>query len=201
MATNKVVYGNTTLIDLTDSTLSSADQILSGTTAYDRSGVLRSGTAQVGTKVYDGDYTSDPVYSELFMETVVSGVTDALLNTFYPVGSIYMSVNSTNPSTMFGGTWQQLEDRFLLGAGSTYTAGATGGEAAHTLTINEMPSHSHATYYQDNSGSLSWGFNYANKGKQSSTDASGSGVVNRGGGQAHNNLPPYLVVYMWQRTA
>ena len=74
MAVNKVVYGNTTLIDLTDSNLTSDDQILSGTTAYDRSGVLRSGTAQVGTKVYDGDDTSDPLYPELFMDTVASGV-------------------------------------------------------------------------------------------------------------------------------
>lgn len=74
MAVNKVVYGDQTIIDLTDSTLSSGDQILSGTTAYDRSGVLRSGTAQVGTKVYDGDSTTDTPYDNLFMDTVASGV-------------------------------------------------------------------------------------------------------------------------------
>lgn len=79
MAVNKVVYGNQTIIDLTDSTLSSGDQILSGTTAYDRSGVLRSGTAQVGTKIYDGDDTSDPLYPELFMDTVASGVSAVLV--------------------------------------------------------------------------------------------------------------------------
>lgn len=61
----------------------------------------------------------------------------------YPVGSIYMSVNSTSPASLFGGTWQQIKDRFLMCAGSTYKAGGTGGEASHTLTVKEMPSHSH----------------------------------------------------------
>ena len=70
-----------------------------------------------------------------------------VLDKVYPVGSIYMSVNSTNPKTLFGGTWVQIKDRFLLAAGTTYKAGATGGEAAHTLTASEMPSHNHAGYY------------------------------------------------------
>lgn len=131
------------------------------------------------------------------------------ISDIYPVGSIYMSVNNTNPSTLFGGTWEQLKDRFLLGAGDTYTAGNTGGEATHTLTINEMPSHNHSIY----SG---WG-----TGESIGTDGfefgSAIGVNNRnyyeqgggamkfigstGGGQAHNNMPPYLTVYMWKRTA
>ena len=62
----------------------------------------------------------------------------------YPVGSIYMSVNSTSPASLFGGTWEQLKDRFLLGAGDTYTNGSTGGESTHTLTVDEMPSHTHS---------------------------------------------------------
>ena len=57
---------------------------------------------------------------------------------YFPVGSIYLSVNNTNPGSVFGGTWVQIKDRFLLGAGSTYTAGKTGGSATHTLTINEI---------------------------------------------------------------
>lgn len=52
-----------------------------------------------------------------------------LLNQFYPVGSIYMSVNSSNPGTLFGGTWQRIQDRFLLACGSTYANGATGGRS------------------------------------------------------------------------
>ena len=55
-----------------------------------------------------------------------------VFNMIYPVGSIYMSVNSTSPSILFGGTWEQIEDTFLLTAGSTYTAGDTGGSATHT---------------------------------------------------------------------
>lgn len=114
----------------------------------------------------------------------------------YPIGSIYMSVNNTNPSTLFGGTWVQLQNRFLLGAGSSYTAGATGGSATHKLTIDEMPSHSHGLKNEKTggSGSAKWVIN--------SSASSGTGVItNTGGNQAHNNMPPYLVVYMWKRTA
>ena len=63
--------------------------------------------------------------------------------TIYPVGSIYMSVNNIDPSVVFGGTWQQIKDKFLLASGDTYENGATGGEATHTLTTNEIPSHNH----------------------------------------------------------
>lgn len=114
----------------------------------------------------------------------------------YPIGSIYMSVNNTDPSTLFGGTWVQLQNRFLLGAGSSYTAGATGGEATHKLTIDEMPSHNHGIKNDKTggSGTAKWVIN--------SSASSGTGAItNTGGSQAHNNMPPYLVVYMWKRTA
>lgn len=117
----------------------------------------------------------------------------------YPIGSIYMSVNSTSPASLFGGTWEQLEDRFLLGAGTTYTAGDTGGEAKHTLTVDEMPSHTHVQgkKYSTSLGSYSpdapW---TANSGTQYDWSTSATG-----GGQPHNNMPPYLAVYMWKRTA
>lgn len=62
----------------------------------------------------------------------------------YPVGSIYMSVNNVNPSTVFGGTWEQIKDKFLLACGDTYNNGATGGSATHTLAVNQLPSHSHS---------------------------------------------------------
>jgi len=129
----------------------------------------------------------------------------------YPVGSIYMSVNSISPATIFGGTWEQLEDRFLLGAGQTYTAGDTGGAATHThttgdhtLTIYEIPSHNHSMALANTDASLS---SYARFGYNGEAFRGNTG--NSGGGQAHNhgdtgsssNLPPYLVVYMWERTA
>lgn len=62
----------------------------------------------------------------------------------YPIGSIYLSVNTTNPNSILGfGTWEQIKDKFLLASGSTYTSGKTGGEATHKLTVTEMPSHTH----------------------------------------------------------
>lgn len=69
----------------------------------------------------------------------------ALINLIYPIGSIYLSVNSTSPQQLFGGEWEQIKDKFLLSAGDTYSSGSEGGEAAHTLTVAEMPNHAHAS--------------------------------------------------------
>jgi len=128
----------------------------------------------------------------------------------YPVGSIYLSVNSTSPASLFGGTWTQLQNRFLLGAGSSYANGTTGGEAAHVLTVDEMPSHNHG--YLDYWTVASGGNTDDGSGLYAvalNGDGGGSGGVsnwrsytaNTGGGAAHNNMPPYLVVYMWKRVS
>ena len=214
----------------------------------------------------------------------------------YPVGAIYMSVNSVSPATLFGGTWSRISDRFLLAAGSSYSAGSTGGEASHALTTAEMPGHTHTigahshglnahthsigahshglnshkhsipalsgtaasngahthnviprntdgicfteggkiTQGGDTTVPITWGGglyaasagahthsvttnasttgaasgNTANSTPFNSGAASGStansAVFNSGStgsGTAHNNMPPYLAVYMWQRTA
>lgn len=120
-----------------------------------------------------------------------------IVNIVYPVGSIYMSVNSTSPATLFGGTWEQIEDTFLLAAGSTYSAGDTGGEAEHTLTVDEMPSHTHPnTTSQGGTSGSGWYLRHIQSGNNGSI-ATGS----RGGDQPHNNMPPYLAVYVWKRTA
>lgn len=125
-----------------------------------------------------------------------------VLDKVYPVGSIYMSVNSTNPKTLFGGTWVQIKDRFLLAAGTTHKAGATGGEAAHTLTESEMPSHNHAVYFpNDGAADHSAPGNYPDGPSDSTYYAVGSYTSSAGGGGAHNNMPPYLSVYVWKRTA
>ena len=122
----------------------------------------------------------------------------ASLSSVYPVGSIYMSVNSTNPGTLFGGTWQRIEGRFLLGASATYGAGTTGGEASHKLSIDEIPAHNHTTpmnsvdAFNKNStvvGTTGYGIYQWNQGGST------------GGGASHNNMPPYLSVYIWKRTA
>lgn len=123
-----------------------------------------------------------------------------LLNWFYPVDSIYMSVNSTNPSILFGGTWTQLKDRFLLGAGDTYSNGATGGEATHILTLEEAPYHTHKLASNSTSGSgnvISIQSVYAGQDSYATQFVTGGA----GGDKPHNNMPPYLVVYMWKRTS
>lgn len=114
-----------------------------------------------------------------------------------------MSANSTNPGTLFGGTWQQITGRFLLAAGGGYSAGATGGEAAHTLTVSEMPAHSHQI---TTNGSLYFigngvGTEFEMGSWASRSLAMNYTTVSAGGNGAHNNMPPYIVVYMWKRTA
>lgn len=138
-----------------------------------------------------------------------------MLDNIYPVGSIYMSVNNADPGTLFGGTWARIKDRFLLSAGDTYNAGTTGGEAEHTLSQSELPNiHGEARLgwtdssaagimITETSGALSAAnttVNYARNNLASGT-YKGKLVFDVGGGAAHNNLPPYLAVYMWQRTA
>ena len=131
-----------------------------------------------------------------------------LLNAIYPVGSIYMSTNNNSPQNFLGGTWVRIEGRFLLGAGSGYNVNATGGEATHTLTTDEMPSHNHDISRIEPGGS---GGNYTvlAKGTQSANywDSAHTYTIPnlkmgyRGGGSAHNNMPPYYVVYIRRRTA
>ena len=139
-------------------------------------------------------------------------VEDTNFNKIYPVGSIYMSVNSTDPSELFGGEWEQIEDRFLLACGTKHSNGSTGGEATHTLTTDEMPSHTHTQnahshtigsltrYDLTGKGIAAVGDGYGNTQnyKTGSTTATNQ---NTGGGQAHNNMPPYLAVYCWVRIA
>ena len=127
----------------------------------------------------------------------------------YPVGSIYQTTSSTfNPQTAWGGTWERIKDRFLLAAGDTYTGGSTGGEATHKLTTQEMPSHAHTMYVNNDGSSSSWSpasGTYLVKPDcvTTSTKNYGGALAQNGAGlgQAHNNMPPYLAVYIWKRTA
>lgn len=118
---------------------------------------------------------------------------------YFPVGSIYLSMNNTNPSTYFGGTWELIKDRFLLGAGGSYSAGSIGGETTHKLTVNEMPSHNHdAVSTSGSNGSVSL---YPFSMIQSNYSLVDQNVIRpAGGNQAHNNMPPYMAVYIWRRT-
>ena len=127
--------------------------------------------------------------------------------TVYPVGSIYISTSATfNPNRVWGGTWEQTASgRCLIGANDTYPLGKMGGESEHTLTIEELPQHSHGIYgcdSRDGSTTLTKStFSYKDQG-QTTTYISGIlGTELTGSNNAHNNMQPYLAVYMWKRTA
>ena len=214
------------------------------------------------------------------VSTVLTGQPAIPIDMIYPVGSIYMSINNTNPSLLFGGTWEQISDRFLLGAGTTYTNGNTGGSATVTLTTEQMPAHTHtgashnhglnshthsipalsgtaasngahthgdpsgrkfmftngdvavnstgrngvstggdwyyvygatsSTGIWEGSATSSSGSHTHSVSTNSSTSGQASGnttaagtdaTSSTGGGAAHDNMPPYLVVYIWKRTA
>ena len=131
----------------------------------------------------------------------------SLLDMVYPVGSIYLSVSGTDPQTLFGGTWARLEDVFLLAAGAKHAAGSTGGEESHILTEPEIAPHKHAMAYGPESSASSTGFSYGIAAGSATNSAGGRGyesnlgTFSAGGGQPHNNMPPYLAVYTWKRTA
>ena len=123
-----------------------------------------------------------------------------------PQSHVGMIIHSTTLDTeakviaQYGGTqWQKIEGVFLLGQSASHAIGSTGGEETHTLTVNEIPPHSHSF----NAGATC----FANGGTNDVSQTSGNrsyqylAIGNTGGGQAHNNMPPYKVVYIWERTA
>lgn len=222
--------------------------------------VLRQGTAGTATLA---DFITSALNEDVkdngksFAEQLKLAIGASL----YPVGAIYISADSTDPSTLFGGTWQALDEgRVLIGASSKYAAGSKGGEATHTLTADEMPAHTHTgtassagahthtrgtqeissqsteatqichwseegsdftvgamgsstlgNYGPRAQSSYRTGYYkvldfYASRawsGKSSSSGAHSHSLAisDAGAGVAHNNMPPYLSVYMWKRIA
>lgn len=147
-------------------------------------------------------------------DSTLSYLFNRVWDKLYPVGAIYISSNATSPEKLFGGKWKQIEDQFLLAAGRTYRAGDTGGEAAHTLNTNELPRiYGEARMgWPDSSAvgimvSETYGVFKSKAGTAYYVGGINSGtygttlVIDVGGGQAHNNMPPYRVVYAWERTA
>ena len=118
-----------------------------------------------------------------------------------------MSTVYISPASIFGGTWTRLYDRFLVGGGSDYSIGSTGGENALKFSTTELPAHSlFATDYKNGPNYIVHYCSNETTGFKTSSGSGGHGVLlaaleNTGGGNEHNNLPPYLAVYMWRRTA
>ena len=171
----------------------------------------------------DGTYSTeigglDLQLSDSFIntwKTILGGVINVeklLLNYCHPVGSLYISEKSTDPGTLFGGTWVRIKDKFILAAGDSYSAGSTGGEATHTLTVNEIPAHNHKIRLFTGKSGVATTVDDTEKGKplgaKRTEDAGASSNTNKeqhinmtGGGAAHNNMPPYEAYYVWKRTA
>ena len=128
-------------------------------------------------------------------------IAQELLDILYPIGCVYISTSSTNPSNLFGGQWTQISGRFLYCTTTSKTTGGSNTTGSHVLTIDEIPSHNHDNYVDNGWGTKDWGymFNYSNK---CALNGGASGYT--GGGQGHTheqNLPPWFSVYCWYRTS
>lgn len=132
---------------------------------------------------------------------------DSLIDKIYPIGSIYMSVNNVSPATFLGGTWEQIEDVFLLAAGSTYSAGSTGGNATHSHALSNngyaaIDVNKGQVRYRETSVArwqATWKIDGSNS--QAATTNEDYGAPLRGNTDSGSSMPPYLTVYVWKRVS
>ena len=159
---------------------------------YSKNGEIAPNNVYVGT--------SEPLDSniECWIDPSEDFNSTTYFDKIYPVGSLYMSISSIDPSNLFGGTWVKIEGKFLLSSSNSYATGTTGGEETHTLTIEEMPSHSHVVNFDQIWG---WGGTRSLATTSGGPYAGNGFVKDAGGNQPHNNMPPYLAVYVWKRTS
>lgn len=225
----KAIYINGTASSATNYTLPAGSYLTyyDGTNYHFRTdGKVPNATSNV----YVG--TTAPTDPDIEVWVDPSGTIDnsAFINLIYPVGSIYMTTDSTvDPNVSFGvGTWVKIKDKFLLGSGDTYTSGDSGGAATVALQTKHMPPHTHTQASCTNPGDHAhntWncfsqkvaggGINITMTGEPAdgrgnATQGAGGHThtitLNSTGGQngsvvAHENMPPYKVVNMWERTA
>lgn len=153
---------------------------------------------------------------------------ETIIDVVYPVGSIYMSVSNTSPQTLFGGTWVKIEDKFLLASGSTYSNGDVGGSADavvvthnHTQNAHNHKPYDNTSFVETNatalatgstkrvatsnaSGNFYWQSNQSSEPsiKRHTVTANATATNNSSGVDGTGkNMPPYLTVNVWKRTA
>ena len=137
-----------------------------------------------------------PLASDTYDVEVFNNNMDKLDKINLPIGSVIWNKNQINPSDYYYGTWEAVEDVFILAASQNYPSGSIGGEANVTLTIDEMPSHNHVQHHELKYGNTSWWIG----GNSGTTIGVGDfNTSNTGGNQPHNNMPPYKSYYCWER--
>lgn len=195
-----------------------------GVTDYNNSGhVIKIGYAG------DGLNTSNLTHIAGYTDngTKIKNVSKAVLkswlgvNSSYPVGAIYISTSSTSPASLFGGSQTRIQNQFLLAAGSGYSAGSTGGSTTHSHNYGIRYNSFYATFVGDDTtairtltynGTSETGYKNSiwvqdvstkrNSGLSSgSTSTSSASYLNRATTSGNSNMPPYLAVYVWKRTA
>ena len=132
---------------------------------------------------------------------------DGMLLALFPIGSVYITITNMNPGNFIGGTWASFGNgRVLMGEGTgedtnglsqTFTGGTEGGEYTHTLSVNEIPAHNHS-FYRFYSNGEDTGLSSERRENARRTHIN---TTSTGGGQAHNIVQPYVVVYFWRRIA
>lgn len=139
-------------------------------------------------------------------QTGLQHTLEKLRDQMYPVGSLYFSTNSTSPATIYGGSWERYaQGRTLVSVNESdtdFTAGKTGGEKTHVLTVDEMPKHRHVVgKFATMQGGGGWNTDKIG-GAQLNDAAVNDGYTEySGNSKAHNNMPPYIAIYLWRRTA
>lgn len=131
---------------------------------------------------------------------------EQLLDMVYPIGSLYMSMNKTDPKDLFGGTWERIKDRFIYANGDSTASGATGGSTAHNHGLGSsfvaMNIGDGGIQYQEKQVGA-WGTNAAinTSGSYNSYQTKYWGIAIGGATDNGNNIPPYITAYIWKRTA
>lgn len=151
-------------------------------------------------KLDDYSVTNDKLADEAVTVEKLDYDLQTAIKEKYDVGDIFITTRDGDPSGLVGyGTWFQIADRFLLASG-TRQVGDSGGEETHTLTTDEMPSHSHKVRYVGNGANGVYG---GQPGTSVDAEPNYNGLIlaPEGGGQPHNNMPPYFVVNIWLRIA